>query len=1279
MIHNISRFIAALALLATAQTAWATETSTITVGGTDYTLFTGFTATGGNGRNYAKLVDGNTSTDWIAAKSYGEVTNHFAGGTADPAFVEFHADEAFIPKGYVLTCYHENAGFWKPVEWALKAKLNEGDAWTTIQSSTTTLGQGKTFEIACTNDGDNEYQYFRFEVYEVGTTKTLDLDELQFYGSLPAYTHLTVKAATCMATGIKVDCYRRNSDGKYFTDNTGTTELQESDVIAPIIPHTGEHHEATDVNIEYWQCSMCGKYFSDEGYTTEITEEQTKIYRTITIDSSISGLVTLAFSETQALAGTTMYLYVSDLIDASTLKVNDGAVELTAVNDIQYTFTMPAADVTVTAEVAQSNADGDVLTGSIRHTVTIPDGASITLNNATITGSIVCEGSATITLVGTNSVSGAMYKAGIQIGGSGTTLTIKGDGSLTANGGDQSAGIGLSRIWNYDSNVTSGDIVIEGGTITATGGKWGAGIGTGVIKNTNNDNSTSVQFGNVTIKGGTVTATGGDSGDGIGKGYSYTGPAITFGTVTIYDGIDMVDASSIKDFGSVVYMHGENNVTASKTDYFAIGEDGNHRLIIQKLVIAEIPDQTYTGSEITPEPTVTIGSLTLTKSTDYVYSYTNNTNVGTATVTVTFKGNYASIGSVAKTFTIVKATPTVTAPTPVEDLVYSGTAQALVTAGTTDFGTLIYSTDGTNYSTDIPTVTNAGTYTVYYKVEASDNWNVVDAQTVEVTIAPRNYTVTFDANGGEGTMEPLLLTCGGDWTALPANTFTRSGYGFNGWNTKANGSGIAYSDEERVKILTTETSIVLYAQWVKDITTCTATVPDQTMGGYSYIFYKFEAANSDAELAAEMGVVVKDGDEVLTLGTDYEFGQVVYASTGEGMPEDVGDECLLEIRGKGNYAGSLWAPFTITVADAGGTWGELAWAFHAGTLTISGTGAMDAASDYSAYPWFSVASNVKTIAIGEGVTTIADAAFAGTSQINYYSHVATASLPSTLTAIGDDAFAFCTGLTVAIPSGVAVSSSAFYRVGCVVGTLSDAADNADIISIMAAAQSADVTLVGRTLYKDGSWNTLCLPFAVSTAGSPLSGDGVQAMTLNTTTSNLTGSTLTLNFTAATTIPAGTPFIIKWDESGTDITNPVFEDVTIDAEKHDATIAGVTFTGTYAPVTITDGGDNTKLYLGAANKLYYPNAAMTIGCQRAYFQLAAGEPAGEIEQGNDQEDPVRAFVLNFGDESTGILSVSAESSREALPAAWYTLDGRRLDGVPTAKGLYIHGGKKVAIK
>lgn len=68
-----------------------------------------------------------------------------------------------------------------------------------------------------------------------------------------------------------------------------------------------------------------------------------------------------------------------------------------------------------------------------------------------------------------------------------------------------------------------------------------------------------------------------------------------------------------------------------------------------------VPDQTYTGSAITPEPLVIAGSLNLTKGTDYVYSYTNNTNVGTAKVRATFQGTYESLGSVEKEFKIVKS------------------------------------------------------------------------------------------------------------------------------------------------------------------------------------------------------------------------------------------------------------------------------------------------------------------------------------------------------------------------------------------------------------------------------------------------------------------------------------------------------------------------------------------------------------------------------------------------------------------------------------------------
>ena len=128
-------------------------------------------------------------------------------------------------------------------------------------------------------------------------------------------------------------------------------------------------------------------------------------------------------------------------------------------------------------------------------------------------------------------------------------------------------------------------------------------------------------------------------------------------------------------------------------------------------VIADIDDQPYTGSAIEPDLVITYEGTALVKDVDYEVTYSNNTIVGTATITITGKGNYA--GTTSKTFTIVKATPTVTAPAAVENLIYTGGSLNLVAAGTTDFGTLLYSTDGNNYSADIPTETNAGTYTVY--------------------------------------------------------------------------------------------------------------------------------------------------------------------------------------------------------------------------------------------------------------------------------------------------------------------------------------------------------------------------------------------------------------------------------------------------------------------------------------------------------------------------------------------------------------------------------------
>ena len=72
------------------------------------------------------------------------------------------------------------------------------------------------------------------------------------------------------------------------------------------------------------------------------------------------------------------------------------------------------------------------------------------------------------------------------------------------------------------------------------------------------------------------------------------------------------------------------------------------------------------------------------------------------------------------------------------------------------------------------------------------------------------YTITFDANGGEGSMEPQHFEVGVD-TALNTNAFTRENYKFIGWNTVADGSGATYADKGAILELTGD--MTLYAQW----------------------------------------------------------------------------------------------------------------------------------------------------------------------------------------------------------------------------------------------------------------------------------------------------------------------------------------------------------------------------------------------------------------------------------------------------------------------------------
>ena len=162
----------------------------------------------------------------------------------------------------------------------------------------------------------------------------------------------------------------------------------------------------------------------------------------------------------------------------------------------------------------------------------------------------------------------------------------------------------------------------------------------------------------------------------------------------------------------------------------------------------------YTGEAIIPTFTVTYGDeKTILPASEYTVSYGSNTNAGTGTVTVTTKGNYL-FESVTGQFRIAKADSTATAPT-ANDLTYNGTDRALVTAGTANGGTMVYSQseDGT-YTTEIPNGKNAGDYTVWYKVQGDDNHNDTAPQSVSATIAPASVTVTAE-NKSSRVGQPL--------------------------------------------------------------------------------------------------------------------------------------------------------------------------------------------------------------------------------------------------------------------------------------------------------------------------------------------------------------------------------------------------------------------------------------------------------------------------------------------------------------------------------------------
>ena len=277
---------------------------------------------------------------------------------------------------------------------------------------------------------------------------------------------------------------------------------------------------------------------------------------------------------------------------------------------------------------------------------------------------------------------------------------------------------------------------------------------------TTNADISSVTFDNVTLNRGTdytVTANFDDASVGNGKNIT--------ATVTLMEQAAKnyaLEQSSFTTTGSITKTAAPD--FAKETALTIVnGHEKTYTVTLPALPTLETPKEygapTYELGEIklndgyyTSGAKVENGKLTLPIQKNDV-----ETTGSVGTVTVVIKStNYEDITLTVNVNATNKLVSTVTAPT-VNTLTYNGAEQALVTAGKTTGGTMLYRLGDSEWSEQIPTAKNAGEYTVWYKVQGNAEYADVAEQNVTVTVAKKAVTVTaLDKSAYTGSTAPDL-------------------------------------------------------------------------------------------------------------------------------------------------------------------------------------------------------------------------------------------------------------------------------------------------------------------------------------------------------------------------------------------------------------------------------------------------------------------------------------------------------------------------------------------
>lgn len=417
--------------------------------------------------------------------------------------------------------------------------------------------------------------------------------------------------------------------------------------------------------------------------------------------------------------------------------------------------------------------DGKILTGTHRSTikVSIAAGATVTLDNVTIEGTdhvddtwagLTCLGNATLVLSGVNYLkSSSSGYPGIYVP-AGSTLSIKGNGTLTASGrGQGGAGIGGGYDLSNHTSINCGNIVIQSGTINAKGVDFAAGIGSGALSS----------CGTITIQGGNVTAKGGGAGAGIGSGFGENGSrsscgviSITGGNVNATGGVQGVGIGS-GDLCGDINISGGNVMAAG-------GNVSGH----DNLGSAGIGAGGYSYN--TQVQSFECGNITISGGTVVAIGRGYSAGIGTSSLENTQCGN------ITITTGVTSLTATKGSNTALNNI---GRGHASSTCGTVTVGIKVY-WDGTSYQNDgnsqlttesyvySPETINLGELTGNYTAQDGDILTGTVNGSYLVTI-PHNTTVVLDNVTIDHSSHSGLpgLFCNGTIILVGTNTVKGSG------------------------------------------------------------------------------------------------------------------------------------------------------------------------------------------------------------------------------------------------------------------------------------------------------------------------------------------------------------------------------------------------------------------------------------------------------------------------------------------------------------------------